>query len=379
MNRPYWVVVGTRPEVIKQVSVYWGMREVFGADQVALVGSGQHRELLNQALSHFGAHLDTNLDLMKPGQGLSESAARIHTEIEALLRTHRPKAVIVQGDTTTAAMTAIAAFHLGIQVIHNEAGLRSYDAWNPYPEESNRKWISAVASHHMAPTKLAADRLKSEGASTQSISVVGNPGIDSLLWTLSETKPDPHHAVWQFLKKSKLKPVLVTAHRRENDAQAMDRWFDGLKQFLSKHPDLGLICPIHPNQRAQSAVDQHLGGHAQALVCDPIDYAQLGHLLKECAFVVSDSGGIQEETATLKIPCVVVRKTTERPEALTHGTARLANPESVNEILDAMTWAHAQSLLPPASRWDKKSPYGEFPFGEGKAGLAIARRIQQIL
>ena len=378
LKRPYWVVVGTRPEVIKQVSVYWGMCDVFGRDQVALIGSGQHKELLTQALSHFGAELDTNLELMRAGQTLAESAARILDKITELLKLHRPKVVIVQGDTTTAAMTAIAAFHLGIRVVHNEAGLRTFDPWNPYPEEANRKWISAIANHHMAPTLLAKQRLMSEGTNEAQISVVGNPGIDSLFWTLKETSVDLHHPVRIFLHRTRLKPVLVTAHRRENDESAMDRWFDGLKQFLSIHPALALICPAHPNNRARAAMEKYLGGHPQVVVCDPIDYGQLCHLLMECAFVVSDSGGIQEETATLKVPCVVVRKTTERPEAIAHGTARLANPDSVSEILDQMKWANAQSLLSNDKRVDANSPYGEFPFGQGDAGIKTARRIREL-
>jgi UDP-N-acetylglucosamine 2-epimerase (non-hydrolysing) len=375
LDRPYWVVVGTRPEVIKQISVYWALTDRLGRDSVALIGTGQHRELLVQALEHFGATLDVNLDLMVVGQGLAENAARIQTEMERLLRTHMPRCVIVQGDTTTAAMTAVAAFHLGIKVAHNEAGLRSYDLQNPYPEEANRRWISAVATHHFAPTALAQARLLQEGVSAAAISVVGNSGIDALQWTLRNTSPDPSHPVRKFLQRTGVRPVLVTAHRRENDADAMDRWFDGLTQFLEAHRDVGLVCPIHPNQRARQAIERHLGGHERVLVCDPIDYAQACHLIADCLFVVTDSGGIQEETATLDVPCVIVRKTTERPEAIEHGTAQLADPANVDGVLTQISWAARLAELPPVERRSQTSPYANAPFGDGSAGVQIAARL----
>lgn len=363
-----WVVVGTRPEVIKQVPVYRALAKKLGKKTVGLIGTGQHRELLQQALSHFGETLDFNLDLMKPGQALGLTAASVMQSMEETFAKSRPELIIVQGDTTTAAMTAVSAFHNGITVAHNEAGLRTYDLQNPWPEEANRRWIGVVADIHFPPTERAKQALLREGVAPEKIHVVGNPGIDSLFWTLSKPCPTDTAAKLKEWKDKGLQPVLVTAHRRENDASKMSAWFQSLGEFLEKRKDIVLVCPLHPNLRAADSATKYLGSHERAWLCKPLDYASVCHVLKECRFIVTDSGGLQEESATLQVPCVVCRKVTERMEAVDVGIAHLADPTDGENILKEMSWAYEY-----APKAKAKGPI--YPFGDGKS----ADRITSIL
>ncbi len=260
LNFKIWVVVGTRPEVIKQVPLYRALVKKMGKQNVGLIGTGQHRELLDQALAHFGEKLDVNLELMQAGQSLGATAARVLTKIDEIVVASKPEMLIVQGDTTTAAMTAVAGFHNGIKVVHNEAGLRTYDLQNPYPEEANRKWIGVVADIHFPPTVVARDALIKEGVDPSRVHVVGNTGIDALMWTLKEKKcPDETAGLISGWKARGLKPVLVTAHRRENDVSKMDAWFQSLAGFLEQRKDIVLVCPMHPNNRALDAAKKYLG------------------------------------------------------------------------------------------------------------------------
>ena len=339
-NKTHWIVVGTRPEVIKQVPLYLELVTRYGRDSVALVGTGQHRELLDQALSHFGVSLDFNLDIMKPAQTLSEASSAVLTGMSSLFVEHRPEWIIVQGDTTSAAMTAWAAFQAGIPVAHNEAGLRSYDLDHPFPEEANRRLISIVARLHFAPTERSKMALLNEGIDERIVHVTGNTGIDALRLTLGRPRPDSIQFVLKSLKSKGLRPVLLTAHRREN-RESMESWFKSLAQFLTVNPDLGLIYPIHPNHLAKPAADQYLSTLPQAHVVPALNYGETCHLLAQCDLVVTDSGGIQEEAATLGIPTVVCRQTTERMEAVDAGIARLAGTES-DTILSSMAWALRQ-------------------------------------
>lgn len=370
-----WVVVGTRPEVIKQVPLYRALVRTFGKQKVGLIGTGQHRELLEQALSHFGEKLDLNLGLMQPGQTLGQSAASIHMHMEREIADSKPELVIVQGDTTTAAMCAIAAFHHNVKIAHNEAGLRTYDLQNPYPEEANRKFIGCVADMHFAPTQTAKNALLHEKVDPAKIFVVGNTGIDALLWTINEKEcPQQTQEIISIWKNRGIKPVLVTAHRRENDPSKMDTWFQSLGEFVNARKDIALVCPMHPNNRALSSAGKYLGNNDRVWTGPPLDYASVCHLLKECRFIVTDSGGLQEESATLGVPCVICRKVTERPEAVDSGIAKLADPVDGNKILDAMAWAYEHANLPLEQRMRIPKP-----FGDGTASEQIAKIIAEVL
>ncbi len=361
LRKDIWILVGTRPEVIKQAMLYKACIARFGKDRVALVGTGQHKELLQQALAHFHLELDVNLEIMKSGQSLSESAGLMLGKLDPLLDQCRPRWVVVQGDTTTAAMAAIAAFHRGISVAHNEAGLRSFDLQHPFPEEANRRFISVVSRLNFAPTEKAKSRLLAEGVSPNSITVTGNPGIDALFWTLKQERSRLAHDLLSKVQSRKLSPVLLTAHRRENAGEAVDNWFRAIASFLDSHQDLSLIYPLHPNRIAQDAAKKYLAGNDRVHLLESLDYGTTCHLLKECRFVVTDSGGIQEEAATLGVPTVVCRNTTERSEAVDAGISRLAGLD-VNKILEAMNWAY--------ERKSERAVPG--PFGDGRASEQIA-------
>lgn len=362
-----WVVVGTRPEVIKQVPVYWACQNKFGPEKVKLIGTGQHKELLTQALTHFGAQLDANFDIMKPGQSLSKVAASVLERFDEALEKESPDWVIVQGDTTTAAMAALAAFHRKIKIAHNEAGLRSHDLQNPFPEEANRKIISSIADLHFAPTKIAHTALIKENVSPEAIEVVGNTGIDSLHWTLSKPTPKNIGNLLEEIQKNQAEPVLLTAHRRENAGYTMDQWFEELQKFFNDHKELYLVYPIHPNNLARPYAEKYLASLKNACLFEPFNYLETCHLLKSCRFVITDSGGIQEESATLGIPAVVCRKTTERPEGILAGRAKLVNTDNLhNEISAALEWAINLGRGPEQNL-----------FGDGNAAKKIANILSE--
>ncbi len=372
-TKKYWILVGTRPEVIKQVPLYLELLKRFGKDQVALIGTGQHKELLKQALDHFGIEPDINLNIMTQDQSLVSSSAAVLEGIGQLLRecSEKPEWVIVQGDTTTAAMAAWAAFQSGVKVAHNEAGLRSYNLKHPFPEEANRKLIGTIADLHLAPTELARNALLKEGVSAQQVFITGNTGIDALRWTLEQTEPESICRLISQLQKDALTPVLVTAHRRENRS-SMESWFKTLREFLNAHSDLALVCPMHPNQAAEEAARRFLGDLPRAHIRPAMNYAETCHLLKHCAFVVTDSGGIQEEASTLGVPVVVCRQTTERMEAVHEGIALLAGNEP-EKIYQGMLWA--VGLSSTASRIKTvtvKTSFSRNIFGNGFSATTIA-------
>jgi UDP-N-acetylglucosamine 2-epimerase (non-hydrolysing) len=337
LDQKYWVVVGTRREAIKQIPLYLELVRLHGPGLVALISTGQHRELLEQVFRHFGVRTDANLDIMKPGQSLSESSASILTGMNNLFRLHRPEWLIVQGDTTSASMAALAGFQHRVRIAHNEAGLRTYDLDHPFPEEGNRRLISGIATLHFAPTVRAKDALLGEGITEDSIHITGNTGIDALKWTLEQPRPQSIDFVLRSIRSKGLRPVLLTAHRRENCA-GMDDWFRALSHFLRLNPHLGLIYPMHPNHLARAAAEKHLTSLPQAHLIAPLHYGESCHLLSQCEVVVTDSSGIQEEAATLGIPTVICRKITERMEAVDQGLARIAGTDP-DSILSALSWA----------------------------------------
>lgn len=362
-----WILVGTRPEVIKQVPLYLACRERYGQNGVALVGTGQHRELLHQALAPFGVQLDVNLDVMKPNQSLTRSAADILTGMDTLFAQTKPEWIVVQGDTSSAAMAAIAAFHHGVRVAHNEAGLRSYDLLQPFPEECNRKLIAVVADLHLAPTTKAMGALRKEGIPEDRMCLVGNTGIDAMMMMLARPAPAAAAELLTDIRKMNCAPVLLTAHRRENKAERVDAWFRALAEFVEAHKDLVLVYPMHPNNIGRDAADRHLRKLDRVRIVEPLDYPSTCHMLQASRFVVTDSGGIQEEGATLGLPVVVCRNTTERAEAVEAGYARLVGTD-VKAVLEGMEWANTRGAQPRTQTW---------PFGDGKSSARIAALLER--
>ncbi len=361
-----WVVVGTRPECIKQAPVYKAMAGR-RPGRVHLIGTGQHHELLDDALKVLDVQLEDGFETMKPGQTLPDLMARIMSEFVKLVdRIGAPCSVIVQGDTTTAAAVAVAAFQLGIEVIHNEAGLRTHDLVNPFPEEANRRLISTVASMHLAPTHLAKANLEKEGVHVSQIHVVGNTGIDSLFWAL---KQDPNQAEW--IKKSTgssdYRTCLLTAHRREAAGRPFESLFDGLADYRQANRDYRFIYPTHPNELGSIAAQRVAADFPDQLVLrPPLDYVSLVHLMKGCELILTDSGGIQEEAATLGIPTVVCREKTERQEAVDLGISVLAGLDR-DRVGRSLSWA--------ATRRSETADWTHRPYGDGAAAATIAALV----
>ncbi|MBF0361896.1 MAG: UDP-N-acetylglucosamine 2-epimerase (non-hydrolyzing) [Oligoflexia bacterium] len=348
IDKPIWVIVGTRPEVIKQAALYNALKNKFGQDKVALIGTGQHRELLTTALEQFDLKLDYNFDLMSEAQTPAEIAAKIILKFNEIFsnssrsatKDAKPKWVIVQGDTTTAAMAAWVSFLNKINVIHNEAGLRTCDLYNPFPEEANRKIISSIATLHLAPTIRARDVLTREGVSADKIFVTGNTGIDAFRLMLNKQIPENiKRIIKDNQNKNNRSIVLLTAHRRESEGEPVIRWFENLKEFVNKHSDLHIIYPMHPNNVARPWAKKILNDHPQISLLEPLNYLQTVHAIANSRFVITDSGGIQEEAATINIPVVVCRKVTERMEAVDAGIAKLTSFDS-KEFFETLEWAN---------------------------------------
>jgi len=366
LNNTIWVVLGTRPEAIKQAPVYLELVKQIGVENVSLIGTGQHAELLNQALRPFRLKLDVNLEIMGRGEDLTGISALILQEMGAHIKKYGPRCLIVQGDTSTAAMSGLAAFLNKVPVIHNEAGLRSYDNFNPFPEEINRKILTNIADIHLAPTKLAYDVLIKENIAPHNVYLTGNTGIDALMMAL-QSVPTP--ATLNLLNKIKAagrKPVFMTAHRRENAGQGMEDWISCVADFFKRHPELALVFPLHPNNLAREAADAKLGVLENCHLMDPVGYVDCCHILGDSHFVVTDSGGIQEEASTLGVPVVVCRKTTERMEAVNSEIAILAGLK-IESIIRAMDWANKKA--------NKGIRTFQNIYGDGKASQTIAEIV----
>ena len=360
-----WIIVGTRPECIKQAPVFSACGDALGADHVSLVGTGQHRDLLQTALDDFGLTLDVNFDIMRPEQSLPKVMAAVLTQFEELVQRRKPERVVVQGDTTTACAAALAAFQMGIEVAHNEAGLRSNDLKNPFPEEANRRIISSIADLHFAPTELAEAALLREGVSKGRIHVVGNTGIDSLFHMLEQEPPGEVVDLVRRIKATERKIVLLTAHRREAKGAGMESLFRALKQFLSHESSVAVVYPVHPNALGEAAAQAHISDLTdQVHIVPPMSYRAICHVMSESYFLVTDSGGIQEEGATLGIPTVVCRRVTERRVAVEVGIARVAGLETEG-IIAALEWAYKYGQR-------RKGVWTARPFGDGTAGARIA-------
>jgi UDP-N-acetylglucosamine 2-epimerase (non-hydrolysing) len=368
-NPKICVVIGTRPEVIKQVPLYWALQKVFGEHNVVLLSTGQHRELINQALAHFSCCASYDLDVMKSGQNLNSLSGNLIFALNSWLVEYQPHCVIVQGDTSTAWIAAQSCFYLKIPIAHNEAGLRSGDLKNPFPEEANRRFISVVADYHFAPTERARLALLSEGVPERKVIVTGNTGIDSLLWTLRQPIPKLAAEILEEFNRNQWKLVLLTAHRREGAGDSVKSWFQALREFLDSHPDVAIVYPFHPNQLAREALNQFLGKHPRVRLLTSLDYGSTCHLLAKSFFVVTDSGGILEEAATLGVPAVVCRVTTERQEAFDAKVAVLAGYD-LDAILPALSWARDRALQ------SRKTTH---LFGDGKSSDRIAQHMKRVL
>jgi UDP-N-acetylglucosamine 2-epimerase len=363
-------VFGTRPEAIKLAPV---VRELSArADfQCKICVTGQHRELLIQVLDLFGLRPDWNLDIMRPDQDLAYLTGAVLSGVAGILSSYRPDRVIVQGDTTTTFAGALAAFYHRVPVAHVEAGLRTDNIYAPWPEEVNRRLVSQVADLHFAPTTRARDNLLREGVDRDRIVVTGNTGIDALLWvsTLLDGGGELPARVEKILDgrfPENKRVILMTGHRRESFDGGLARICQAVAR-IARRRDVAIVFPVHPNPNVRQATAP-LHRHDNILLIDPVDYPELVFLLKRCHFVVTDSGGIQEEAPSFGKPVLVTRDTTERPEAMEHGLAKLVGTDE-RRLFDEM-----QTLLDDPQAYRQMSRV-ENPYGDGFASRRIAAQL----
>jgi UDP-N-acetylglucosamine 2-epimerase (non-hydrolysing) len=359
---------GTRPEVIKLAPVLHALAEMPDLRSVA-VSSGQHTDLLRPFVELFSLRIDHDLRLMQPGQTPNQVCARALTALDPVLDQEKPDLLLVQGDTTTALAGALAGFHRRIPVGHVEAGLRSGDAFNPFPEETNRRLITRLASWHFAATPRNQHTLLAEGVAFDRVVLTGNPVVDALRMILCKNVVPP--ALARVLKQTEgLKRIALTTHRRESFGEVMGDNLRVLRDFVAAHDDVALIFPVHPNPQVRAVAGELLEGRPRVHLLPPLDYPDFIGLLARSWLIVSDSGGVQEEAPTLGVPLLVLRQNTERPEAVDCGAARLAPDATTLRVMLEQTHRQRGTGAP--------KPIVN-PFGRGDSGRRIAESVHWIL
>ena len=363
-------VFGTRPEAVKMAPVIHELAQTPNIESRVCV-TAQHRQMLDQVLNLFDIKPEYDLDLMREDQSLAELSAAIFTHLDPILSDFKPDWVLVQGDTTTVAITALLAYYRRIRVGHVEAGLRTHDKWQPFPEEVNRRVAGVVADLHFAPTEWANQNLLQEGISEKAIAVTGNPVIDALQFVAKQ--PDPEEIV-QLLGKLKIgnqesgkRLILVTAHRRENFGKPLEDVCNALKE-LAMHSDVEIIYAVHLNPNVWGPVHRILNDVNHITLLPPLDYLPLVSLMKHSTLILTDSGGIQEEAPAFGIPVLVLREVTERPEGIEAGNLKLVGTDArqiVNE---------ANRLLENESAYRAMAKAAN-PFGDGHAAQNIVRAL----
>ncbi|WP_372621239.1 non-hydrolyzing UDP-N-acetylglucosamine 2-epimerase [Falsiroseomonas sp.] len=364
------LVFGTRPEAIKMLPVAAALRRRGFA--LFLLSTGQHREMLDQTLSAFGASCDEDLGLMAPGQGLSELFARVLLGVTAVLERERPSLVLVHGDTTTAMAAALAAFHARIAIGHVEAGQRSFDLDRPFPEELNRVAVDAMSTLMFAATDQAAANLRAEYAARGRILVTGNTGIDALLDTAARIAAEPGLAARLQASLPPLDPerrlVVATAHRRESLEAGLARICDAVAAIAARG-DAEVLWPLHRNPAVRIPALRRLAGRPNVHLVEPLGYLEMVWLMGRATILLTDSGGLQEEGPALGKPVLVMREVTERPEALATGTVKLVGTDP------RVIRAEVARLLDDDAAYAAMARHA-FPFGDGSAAQRIAAAIE---
>lgn len=360
------VIFGTRPEAIKLFPVVHALHERGDVDARVCV-TGQHRQMLDQVLDIGEIRADHDLDVMAPDQSLDALTARLLTGIGEVMDRERPSRVIVQGDTATAMAGALAAYYRKIPVSHVEAGLRSYDIYQPWPEEVNRKIIGTIADQHFAPTEVSAAALRAEAVPEDRIYVTGNTVIDALHWVLAKIGAQPGLAAGlsdleqRFADK---RIIGVTTHRRENFGDGMENIATAL-QDIAARDDVAIIFPVHLNPNVRKVMGARLGNHPRIAMIEPLDYPHFARLLSICHIMLSDSGGVQEEAPALGKPVLVMRDTTERPEGVSAGTAKLVGTDRRRIVSEIFTLLDDEAAYAAMAR-------AHNPFGDGASAGRIA-------
>ena len=363
-------VVGTRPEGIKMAPVVRALNRRPEVFEHTFVSTAQHRELLDSALKAFGLKPDIDLQLMKPDQQLAHFAANALSTLSDLFGKLRPDAILVQGDTTTVMTASLAAFYQGIKIGHVEAGLRSYDRHNPFPEEINRKVTSCVVDLHFSPTELARDNLLKEGVVGQTIFVTGNTIVDAL--QSMQLDGSFENSELNSLEFEQHRVLLVTAHRRENHGAPLLAIIGALKKLVSQFTDIEVVYPVHLNPNVRGPVRELLGTVPRVHLTEPLSYGDLLRLMQRCYLILTDSGGIQEEAPSFHKPVLILREVTERPEVVTAGAAKIVGTDEKLIVKEA-------SLLLTEPAAYKHMSSAQNPFGDGRAAERIAEVLEKAL
>ncbi len=355
-------VFGTRPEAIKMAPVVKELKSRKEIECIVCV-TAQHRQMLDQVLNVFNIIPDYDLDIMKPGQTLSDITSKVLKGLEEIMNKEKPNIVLVHGDTTTTFVSALAAYYSQIDIGHVEAGLRTWDKYSPYPEEMNRQMVGVLADMHFAPTEKSMQNLLKEGKSPENIYVTGNTAIDALHTTVNQNY---NHELFNWIGNDKL--ILVTAHRRENLGEPMYKMFRAIKRIVNEFSDVKVIYPVHLNPKVKQIADEILGNDERVKLISPLEVIDFHNFINKSYIILTDSGGIQEEAPSLGKPVLVLRNTTERPEGITAGTLKLAGTEE--ETIYELT----KELLTNKIEYEKMSKAVN-PYGDGKASIRIVDAI----
>ena len=358
------IIIGTRPEAIKLAPVIIEA-EHSGHFYVHVVGTGQHREMLDQMIKQFNINIDVDLDIMRPDQNLCEVTTSALTGIYQVIDDTKPDCVIVQGDTTTTFCGALAAFYRNIPVAHVEAGLRTYDRKQPFPEEVNRCLTTQVTDFHFAPTERARDNLLREGIRSDKVWITGNTAIDALHIILEKSSKS-------LLTSNNNRILLLTAHRRENHGKPLENICTAVLQLVNSFPDLHVVYPVHLSPRVGETVYPLLGNHERIKLIEPLDYRDFVLAMNEAYLILTDSGGIQEEAPSLGKPVLILREVTERPEAMEAGTALPVGTDVDKIVLET------SRLLEDEKHYRKMSE-AKNPYGDGTAAQQIIQVLQEKL
>jgi len=357
-------VVGTRPDAIKTAPVVLELRK-FHQVETVLVATGQHREMLTQALGAFGLEPDVNLDIMQVGQTLADVTTRALSGLDAVLNDLQPQWVLGQGDTTTTFVAGLGAFYRQIPFGHVEAGLRTDTVWNPFPEEFNRRAVGLFAQHHYAPTSWSADNLRKEGISEDKLFVTGNTGIDAVKMVAAKSA-----AVWYPDRDERI--ILLTSHRRENWGQPQEAIARAARRLVETFPDTRLVVAMHKNPAVRATLKSALDGVDRVHMIEPPDYFDFVKLMERSDLILTDSGGVQEEAPAFGRPVLVLRETTERPEGVHAGVAKLVGTDEeliVNEGSKLLQDPAAYATMSQASS----------PYGDGRAAERIRYHLLRSL
>lgn len=366
-------IFGTRPEAIKLAPLIKELQKHPAVTSRVCV-TAQHREMLDQVLQLFNIKCDWDLDLMRKDQSLFGITARALQSLEGILKEERPDIILVQGDTTTAFVASLAAYYLKIKIGHVEAGLRTADKFNPFPEEINRRLADVLSDLWFAPTEKAKENLLQEGFPPGKIFVTGNTVIDALFLILHQESQAKNQLVLSDfgLATDDSRLILVTGHRRESFGKGFEQICYGLKKMAEHNKDIQIVYPVHLNPHVKEPVYRILGGVANIHLIEPLDYARFAFLMSQCYLILTDSGGIQEEAPALGKPVLVMRDKTERPEAIEAGTAKLVGTNSERIFLES------QKLLDDHSEYKQMAKITN-PFGDGRAAERIVNTLLRFL